>query len=314
MLPSRLLLRANAPEYLTIFRRCATSSARQKTTHSTTPKPPSQPKTETPDLNKLQPLNRPLGVLERPIARIKPRGEVVKELLTDDEAIGRERKFLVKEVVTKGYFHDLHMIRYQGGKTWIAPKVLVREDKALYLPNITGTALSDGQVKHTTSMCMGKISVLSILNSKISENHSAGFTSRTHARYSSHPLYQHIHINHQENLLKSILVKLFTSSVRSSTPVELHSTFLVSSQNLDYEKDAMGMTNNRVGYVYLIDENLRIRWGGNADAMLEEAEALEVCTGVLLKRLEKKLENEKTPKEGTSPIEEERVDADKTAV
>lgn len=50
----------------------------------------------------------------------------------------------------------------------------------------------------------------------------------------------------------------------------------------------MGMTNSKVGYVYLIDENLRIRWGGSADATLPEAQSLESCTGVLLKRLEEK--------------------------
>ena len=46
------------------------------------------------------------------------------------------------------------------------------------------------------------------------------------------------------------------------------------------------MTNSRVGYVYLIDENLKIRWGGCADATPKEAESLEICTGILLKRLE----------------------------
>jgi hypothetical protein len=51
----------------------------------------------------------------------------------------------------------------------------------------------------------------------------------------------------------------------------------------------MGMTNSRVGYVYLVDEECRIRWAGCADAMKEESEALERCTGVLLGRLENKV-------------------------
>lgn len=72
------------------------------------------------------------------------------------------------------------------------------------------------------------------------------------------------------------------------------------------------MTNSKVGYVYLIDENLKIRWGGCADATLEEAQALETCTGVLLKRAEKSLgkkvnkvvdEKEVTP-EGKLPVSE----------
>lgn len=51
----------------------------------------------------------------------------------------------------------------------------------------------------------------------------------------------------------------------------------------------MGMTNSKVGYVYLVDENLKIRWAGCADATEREAQSLESCTGVLLKRLEEKL-------------------------
>lgn len=66
----------------------------------------------------------------------------------------------------------------------------------------------------------------------------------------------------------------------------------MSSQNLEYVRDPLGMTNSKVGYVYLIDENLKIRWGGCADATVKEAQSLENCTGVLLKRLEE-IQNEK---------------------
>ena len=95
-------------------------------------------------------------------------------------------------------------------------------------------------------------------------------------------------INLQENLLKSFLVNLFTNSLQSTVPKELQSSYLISSQNIEYVREALGMTNSRVGYVYLIDENLKIRWGGCADPTIEEIQSLENCTGVLLKRLEKK--------------------------
>ncbi|KAG6840003.1 hypothetical protein C0991_009655 [Blastosporella zonata] len=125
-----------------------------------------------------------------------------------------------------------------------------------------------------------------MLGTRMSEVHSKGFVAPTHERYSSHPLYQHIQINLQENVLKSLLVKVFLRSLRKVVPLELQPTYLVSSQNMEYVRDALGMTNSKVGYVYLIDENLRIRWGGCADATPEEAAALELCTGVLLKRAE----------------------------
>jgi len=122
--------------------------------------------------------------------------------------------------------------------------------------------------------------------------HAKALVDATHARFSKNPLYQYIQINLQENLLKSLLVKLYSGSLRASVPVELHPTYLVSSQNLEYLRDPLGMTNSKVGYVYLIDENLKIRWGAGADPTLEEVQALESCTGVLLKRLEEKLGKE----------------------
>lgn len=86
----------------------------------------------------------------------------------------------------KGYFHDMNMTRRNGGKTWIAPKVLIREDvsalflynipqlnvmcqKALFLPNIVGRSLDDGTKKDTTTMCFGRITVLAMLGTQISE-------------------------------------------------------------------------------------------------------------------------------------------------
>lgn len=39
-------------------------------------------------------------------------------------------KFRVREA-TKGYFTDLNATRRHGGKTWIAPKTMIREDVSL---------------------------------------------------------------------------------------------------------------------------------------------------------------------------------------
>lgn len=257
------------------------------------PLPPSSSESNTIDIegpsvnpNDLQPLNRPLGVQERPTTVVKTRTEKMKALMDQDVRLA-ERRHLIKEA-SKGYFHDMNMTRKHGGKTWIAPKVLIREDKALYLPNISGKSLADKMKKNTTTMCFGRITVLAMLGTQISELHVKGFVDATNARFSSNPLYQYVQINLQENLLKSFLVNLFANSLRNVVPPSLQPNYLVSSQNMEYVREPLGMTNSKVGYVYLIDENLRIRWGGCADATVEESQALESCTGVLLKRLEKK--------------------------
>jgi len=232
-------------------------------------------------------LQRPLGVAEPPTTARKTTREYLDDMLDQGKRMDH-RRHLLKEA-SKGYFQDLNATRHHGGKTWIAPTVMIREDKSLYFPNIMGTALDNSDKKHTTDICTGRISVISMLSSKISEIHVAGFTTRTHTRFSRHPLYTPISINLQENLLKSFIVTLFLSSIRKYVPKELQPTYLVSSQNMEYVREDVGMVNKHVGYVYLVDEKCRIRWAGCADAKQEEARALETCTAVLLDRLDKRM-------------------------
>lgn len=93
--------------------------------------------------DELSQLSRPLGVRDRPRIFKKTRTQRIKELMEHDARM-EQRKHLcvslfavrslvdlyvyrIKEAST-GYFHDLNMTRRHGGKTWIAPKVLIREN------------------------------------------------------------------------------------------------------------------------------------------------------------------------------------------
>ena len=49
------------------------------------------------------------------------------------------------------------------------PSISRDDQKALYLPNITGKSLDEGRQKSTTLMCFGRITVLAMLGTKISE-------------------------------------------------------------------------------------------------------------------------------------------------
>lgn len=80
-------------------------------------------------------------------------------------------------------------------------------------------------------------------------------------------------------------MSLFLTSIARSVPPNLHSTYLVSNQDMEYVREPLGMVNKHVGYVFLVDENMKVRWAGCGDAKAEETNALEQCTGVLLNRL-----------------------------
>ena len=60
------------------------------------------------------------------------------------------------------------------------------------------------------------------------------------------------------------------------------------------------MTNSRIGYVYLVDQNLKIRWAGCADATEEEVEALFRCAVLLIQR------HKKPPKQKPPPPDRPR--------
>jgi mitochondrial ATPase complex subunit ATP10 len=114
--------------------------------------------------------------------------------------------------------------------------------------------------------------------------HAREFVSKANEKYLSNPLYQHVQINIQENMLRSMLVNLFIRGIRSQVPENMHSTYMLSSQNLEYIREPLGMTNQYIGYTFLVDKELRVRWGACGDPMPEEAAGLERCVGLLLDR------------------------------
>ncbi|KAI0631215.1 ATP10 protein-domain-containing protein [Trametes polyzona] len=233
-------------------------------------------------------LQRPLGVHDRPQAKVPTKEEAREKYLDHDKRM-EERTHLAREA-TRGYFADLSATRRHGGKTWIAPKVMIRQDKALYFPDIYGTPLVGKEKVHTTNLLAGKVSVVTLLTTRISEIQTAQFIEPTQASFADHPLYQRVQINLQDNLIKSFLVSLFASGIRKTIPESLWPTYLISSQNMEYLREPLGIANRHVGYVYLVDPTLKIRWAGCADPKAEEIAALRTCTSVLLDRSAKEQE------------------------
>ena len=227
---------------------------------------------------------------------------------------------------TKGYFHDLNATRKYGGKTWIAPSKMIRQEvsalnttRTIPAPSKIGSVgcpLLPGYCRensrrrkpypHNPPVSGEDLRNLDALNQNIGggsvvysprapflkfarslQVQTASFVNPTNKVFLSDPNYRFVQINLQENLLKSLLVSMFLSSLRQTIPAELQSTYLVSSQNMEYVRDSLGMVNKHIGYVYLLDEHLKVRWAACGDAKLEEADALRTCVGVLLNRLEK---------------------------
>ncbi|EDP45146.1 hypothetical protein MGL_0135 [Malassezia globosa CBS 7966] len=134
-------------------------------------------------------------------------------------------------------------------------------------------------------MLMGRVSIVAIVTSKVSEEHTRSFYEAAYERFHTYPHFQLVQINLQENSLKAYLISLFLSSLRSQVAPKLQSTYLLSQQSLDMVREPMGLHNKHVGYTYLVGPDGKIRWAGSAFAEPDEARTLVACTGVLLDRM-----------------------------
>ena len=133
----------------------------------------------------------------------------------------------------------------------------------------------------TTTQLRGSISVVNLFSSVWAESQVATFTGPeqnpglVEAMASGGKLVQMIDINLEENRLKAFLVKMFMWRMRQKLPKQQHSRyFLVQKGFVQALKETIGMMNSKVGYVYLVDSECRIRWAGSGPAEKSELEGL----------------------------------------
>lgn len=95
-------------------------------------------------------------------------------------------------------------------------------------------------------------------------------------------------------MLKAMLVWLFLGHAKKKTPKEEWPRSLVVRKGVTHDiKQMLGMTNSKIGHVYLVDQDCKIRWAGNADANDEEREGLvKVVRRLMEKTVARKQEKE----------------------
>lgn len=182
---------------------------------------------------------------------------------------------------------------------------LFKRDKALYFPNLAGATLaSPKEPQNTTSILRGKVSVINLFSSVWAESQVATFTGPNmnpglyESFKSGERHVQKIDINLEENRLKAWLIRMFMWRMRGKLPEEQHKRYFLVRKGLnDGLKEAIGMMNSKVGYVYLLDENCRIRWAGSGPAEPAELETLNNGVRKLIEERKISLESEQPAQE-----------------
>ncbi|KAF7540838.1 hypothetical protein G7054_g1012 [Neopestalotiopsis clavispora] len=203
----------------------------------------------------------------------------------DKHLVRREQ---LKTQFRKPYFRDWTNLEHHKGKTFISPPRPFKGELSLWFPNLFGTTLSktDWGPHDTTPIMAGKVTVVSVFSGQWAEGQAKSFVSpeanpELQAALKEHKdKAQHVRINIEEDGLKAFLIKLFTSSIRKTVPEEDWNKYFVVRKGVSDEvKEAIGMLNSKVGYVYLLDGECRLRWAGSGYS--ESHERVGLVTGLL---------------------------------
>ena len=208
--------------------------------------------------------------------------DAIEESKRDSSTIADSRSAFRTKQISKPYFREWTNMQYSKGKTFISNSRLFKADKALYFPNFYGTTIASPQEPQNTSPILyDKISIVAIFAQQWALNQAKTFVNNNEnpglqqAIDEGKDLVQKVQINVEDNWARAMLARFFMSRMRNSMPPDQHDKYFLVRKGLTEEiMDSIGMANGKVGYVYLLDEECRIRWAGSGPAMEEEKESL----------------------------------------
>jgi ATPase complex subunit ATP10 len=181
--------------------------------------------------------------------------------------------------MSKPYFRDWSNMAFHKGKSFLAPPRPFKADVSLYFPNLFGRTLlkDDKKPRDTTPLLQGKLSVVTVFSGLWAENQVNTFASpksnpELHRLFAENKgLAQLVRVNVEDNWMRALLVTLYMGSLRRQYGKDnWDKYFLVKTPVSDEIKEHIGLLNSKVGYVYLVDKECRIRWAGSGNAEGDE--------------------------------------------
>lgn len=138
----------------------------------------------------------------------------------------------------------------------------------------------------TTDVVKGKVTIVKLISTDWADIQCESFVGKQQNKelweYMEEPgvkeTAQLVEINIEPNPLKYWLVRLFMGRLRRlKGEAQWKRYFLVKDGFDDDIKDALGVWNGMIGYVYLLDPQCKVRWAGNGDAREDERENVVKC-------------------------------------
>lgn len=194
------------------------------------------------------------------------------------------------KLFVRSHFHDIGNIGKEfKGKSILSPSTPFKATHALYFPNLQGRTLVSGSNDQadTTPAFKDRVTIVNLLSGEWAASQTRTFTSlkENPGLYEMLDTYapakgvvQMATVNIEPNWMKAALIRLFWGSLRRSFPKDQHHLYFLNRRGMNDEiRDALGIWNDKVGYVYLLDGSCRVRWAGNGNAREEERRSLTRC-------------------------------------
>lgn len=222
--------------------------------------------------------------------------------------------------IAKPYFRDWSNLRFSKGKIFKCNDRSFSGDASLWFPNFYGKTLAKGLDRierkdgyrglgrDTVDVMRGKISVVSIVSSMWAKAQVDTFISAEQnpelqeVLQGNKDVAQNVWINMENNWIRWWLLQTFRGNLRKGKSEEEQRRYFMVRRGVDdVMKEAIGALNDKVGFVYLVDEDCKIRWAGSADAEAGEKESM-------VRSLKQLVQEARVPKEKRAAAKQKQAE------
>ncbi|CAH2353123.1 mitochondrial ATPase complex subunit Atp10p [[Candida] railenensis] len=222
----------------------------------------------------------------------------IKDQLFSSDAKERRQKELDHDIAHSP-FYESKSFENVGGKIFTPPISFFKRDKSKYFPNFLGDTLI-GKNENFGKLLEGKVNIVRIYSTISGDNVSRTyFQSQTGDKSNYlegsgyeefkklHPNTQIIDLNMPQTAVKRFFVNISKGSLKKMIPQERHDDYFILPYKLFplQVRQELNCDNVCSGYIYLLDQEGRIRWATSGSANEAEYSLMWKCVSGLEREL-----------------------------